>query len=467
MENNIDSTMNYQETLDYIYSFIDYEIMRIPRDAGNYDLRRMYELLERLGNPQEAARSIHVAGTNGKGSTAAMIASALQVSGYNVGFYTSPHLIDLRERIKFNGEMIAKPELIELVQQIKPEIEAVNEKATHGKLTTFEVLTALAFAYYKQKNADFQVMEVGLGGRLDATNVIYPEICLITSISLDHTEVLGNTLSKIAREKAGIIKPGSVVVSAPQEEEAEKVIEEVCAVSNARQIKVGKDITWRGISSDINGQALEVTGRLDKYELTIPLLGDQQFENAAMAVSALEALAERGFNISHANIVDGLAQVKWPGRFQILKRKPYIVADGGHNPEAVGRLKNALEHYFGISAGKRSSIAGVGEEQVEIEKAIMVFGASFDKDVSKVVSELSPLFDRVFIAVSRHPRALEAEKIQAEFARHDIEAHIAESVATALSRAIETANKKDLICVTGSFFVVAEAIEYLEGLTTR
>ena len=198
---------SYQQALDYLCSFVDYETMHLPRSAVNYDLRRVEELLFRLGNPHLAARSVHVAGTKGKGSVAAMVAAVLTASGYTTGLYTSPHLNDLRERIRVNGELITEEELIALVERLKSEVEAVSEKATYGQLTTFELLTALGFAHFKQKGVDFQVVEVGLGGRLDATNVIQPEVCIITSISFDHTEVLGSSLTEIASEKAGIIKP--------------------------------------------------------------------------------------------------------------------------------------------------------------------------------------------------------------------------------------------------------------------
>ncbi|HEX78899.1 MAG TPA: bifunctional folylpolyglutamate synthase/dihydrofolate synthase, partial [Dehalococcoidia bacterium] len=215
----------YQQALDYLYSFVDYETMHQPRDAVSYDLRRMCKLLARLGNPHEKARSVHVAGTKGKGSVSAMIASVLATAGYRTGLYISPHLVDIRERFRINGDFISQAAIVELTEKLKPEVAAMNCKATYGKLTTFELLTALAFLYFALNDVELQVVEAGLGGRLDATNVIKADVCVITSINLDHTEVLGNTLFEIATEKAGIIKPGSVVVSSPQPEEAARVIE--------------------------------------------------------------------------------------------------------------------------------------------------------------------------------------------------------------------------------------------------
>lgn len=438
----------YQETLDYLYSFIDYETMRLPRDAAHYDLRRMYELLGRLGNPHQAARSVHIAGTNGKGSTAAMVASVLSVAGYATGLYTSPHLDDIRERIRINGELIAERELISLVQELRPEIEVVHQKATYGSLTTFELLTVLAFAYFSLKRVDFQVLEVGLGGRLDATNVVHPEVSIITSISFDHTEVLGSTLSELASQKAGIIKPGSPVVSSPQPDEAARVITGTCNQCGVELVKVGSDLTWQSLSSGLDGQAFRVKGRLGDYELFIPLLGRHQLENAAVAVAVLEVLQEKGFKISRGDIKTGLAQVSWPGRFQILSHHPLIVVDGAHNPDAARKLRQSLEQYIGLSA------APVGAGQ---RRATLIMGASFDKDVDRVVSELCPLFSRVLVTHSRHPRAMAPESLKAEFARHGVEVEVVDDVGVALSLASPVDD--DLVCVAGSLFVVGEAIE--------
>jgi len=332
------------------------------------------------------------------------------------------------------------------VERFKPEIEAVSQKATYGQLTTFEVLTALGFAYFKLKGADFQVVEVGLGGRLDATNVVQPEVCLITSISLDHTEVLGNSLAEIAAEKAGIIKAGCVVVTSPQADEVDKVIQKTCLSYGVELVRVGSDVTWQGLSSNLNRQLFQVKGRLGSYELSIPLLGDFQLGNAATAVAALEVLAGKGFNISKDSITSGLAQVGWPGRFQILSHHPLLIVDGAHNPDSARRLKQSLEQYL------------------DFDRAILVIGASSDKDIAGVISELVPLFDKVIITSSRHPRAIALPPIVAEFRRHGVEAQAVEAISEALSLALALAGARDLICVTGSLFVVAEAIEQADKL---
>ncbi len=437
--------MDYQQVLDYICSYTDYEKVPMPHDPAFYDLRRVDELLAQLGNPHLGARSVHIAGTNGKGSTAAMVASALTASGYTTGLYTSPHLHTWRERLRVNGELISEGEFVSLVERVKPEVEAVNNKATYGELTTFELLTALGFAHFKLKGVDFQVLEVGLGGKFDATNIINPEVCIITSISFDHTEVLGSSLAEIAAEKAGIIKTGCVVVTSPQPDEVGKVIQETCLSYGVELVRVGSDVTWRGLSSDLNRQLFQVKGRLGSYKLSIPLLGQHQLGNAATAVAALEVLAEKGFNISRDSIIDGLARVSWPGRLQILRRRPLIVVDGAHNPDSAQKLRQSLEQYF------------------VFDRAILVIGTSSDKDIAGIISELFPLFDKVIVTCARHPRAMAPTLLKAEFARNGVETQVVEGVSTALSQALALAGDRDLICVAGSLFVVAEAIEWQGG----
>jgi dihydrofolate synthase/folylpolyglutamate synthase len=436
----------YQQALDYIYSFVDYEREPRLRDAILYDLRRMDELLARLGNPHLKTKSIHIAGTKGKGSVVAMIASALTTSGYVTGLYTSPHLITFNERIRVNDELIADDEVTALVDRLKPEVTAVNEKATYGLLTTFEIITALAFAYFAQKAADFQVIEVGLGGRLDATNVIKPELAVITSISYDHMEVLGHTLREIATEKAGIIKPNGIVVTSPQADEAMRVIEQTARDSQAKLIKVGTDVTWQSLGFDATQQSLSVKGQLGSYELTIPLLGAFQLENAATAVAALEVLVDKGYRVPRESLARGLAGVNWPGRLQVLNRHPLVVADGAHNPYSAGKLREALQQYF------------------KFDRAILIIGTSSDKDIAGIAVELVPLFDRVIVTRSIHPRAMAAAPLVAEFSRHGIKAKATDDISTALRRALTMAKANDLICITGSLFVVAGAIEQAQTL---
>jgi len=432
----------YQQALDYIYSYIDYEKEPIrPRGEARYDLRRVDELLARLGNPHLKARTVHIAGSKGKGSVAAMIASALTASGYTTGLNTSPHLHVYNERIRVDGKTVSDEELVALVEKVRPEADVVHKKATYGQLTTFEVTTVLAFSHFALKGADFQVIEVGLGGRLDATNVVRPEICIITSISFDHMEALGNTLVEIAAEKAGIIKPNSLVVTSPQVDEVAKVIEEACLGRDAKLVRVGSDVTWQSLGFDSNRQSLRVKGRLGSYELSIPLLGQHQLENAATAVAALEVLTEKGFHISRDSITDGLAQVDWPGRLQVLSRRPLLVVDGAHNPYSALKLRQALEQYF------------------DFDRAILIIGTSADKDIAGIISELLPLFDKVIATHSIHPRAMPTASVMAELGRQGVEAQATEDISIALPLALTLAGEKDLICVTGSLFVAAGAIE--------
>jgi dihydrofolate synthase/folylpolyglutamate synthase len=433
--------MNYRQAIDYINSYTDYEKIGMPHDPAFYDLRRVDELLSILGDPHRKAVSVHITGTNGKGSVAIMVASALTASGYGTGLYTSPHLHSWRERIRVDGELISEAGLAQLVADLKPHVEAVNRRANYGQLTTFEFLTAMAFAYFGQKGVKFQVLEVGMGGRFDATSVITPLVAILTPIGLDHTDVLGSTVAEIAAEKCGIIRPGSTVVISPQTPEAAQVIRQTCAERGAELITVGKDVSWRGLSSDLDGQKLRVEGRKGSYELFIPVLGEHQMGNAATAVAALEVLAGRGFEIPAEKIAGGLAKISWPGRFQVLRRHPPVVVDGAHNVDAARSLKKALKQYF------------------DLERAILVMGASGDKNIAGVIAELAPLFDRVIVTRSRHPRAMAPAPLAAEFSRHGIKARIAEDVPSALSHALSLAGDKGLVCLAGSLFIVGEALD--------
>jgi dihydrofolate synthase/folylpolyglutamate synthase len=434
--------MDYQAAVDYILSFTDYE--KLPGSAytaANFDLRRMDMLLASVGNPHQAAPAVHVAGTKGKGSTVAMIASVLSASGYRTAMFTSPHLHTIRERITIDGQMIAETEFASLVDRLEPEVERVNHCAQFGLLTTFEILTALAFLYFREKAVDYQVLEVGLGGRLDATNVVKPEVCVITTIGFDHTEILGNTLSRIATEKAGIIKPGCLAVSSPQPVPASRVISRTCRKLRVPLIRVGHEVTWSKERADLRGQNFSVKGQAGHYQLWIPLLGDHQLENAATAVAALEALASRGSEVSPESLKQGLAQVIWPARFQILGRQPFLIVDGAHNSESARRLRQSVELYF------------------PQHRVILVLGTSNDKDIKAIVSELAPLCQQVIVTRARHPRAADTKLLADQFAQYGLKAEITENVAQAMSRAKQLATDNNLILVTGSLFIAAEAIE--------
>ena len=437
------SQLDYQAAIDYVLSFADYE--RSSRSSVIFDTSRIEALLERLGEPHLATESVHIAGTKGKGSTAAMIASVLTASGYRTGLYTSPHLHSFTERIRIDGEPIPEAGFAALVQRLRPGLDAFNRLGVHGELTTFEMLTALAFVHFKERAVDFQVLETGLGGRLDATNVVQPKVCAITSVSLDHTEVLGNTLAKIAAEKAGIIKPGCVVVSAPQLPEVRNVMSSACLERGARLIEVGQDIVWRLTERSDAGQSFRLSGLGGSYDLTIPLLGEHQVDNAAVAVGIAEALAGLGVRISAEGIATGLSRVSWPGRLQVLRRDPLLVVDGAHNADSARRLAKALPEYFRFA------------------KAVLVIGTSRDKDIAGIVDGLLPRSTNVVVTRSRNPRAADVSALAAEFSRRGVKAKEADTVGSAVEMALRGAGRQDLVCVAGSLFVVAEAIEYHEA----
>ena len=438
--------MNYSQAEEYLNSFINYEqILGIPYAQRGYGLGHVEELLSRMADPQLAARTIHVAGTKGKGSVSIMIAQVLSASRYRTGLYISPHLHTLRERIRVDGTLISEAEFAAAMAEIKPFIEVMRQDTTFRQPTYFEVLTVLAFAYFKKKGVDFQVLEVGLGGRLDATNVTRPVVCIITPVSLDHTQILGNSLGEIAREKAGIIKPGCWVVISPQPEEAASVIGEICQEKGAKVVQVGRDVTCRKTGGDLYHQSLVVEGRTNKYHVSIPLLGDFQLENAAAALAALEILASAGFAISAADIAQGLDQVKWPGRFQILQQNPMVLVDGAHNVASIKRLVGNIKAYFGR------------------KRIFLVFGTSSDKDIPGIINELIPLSPQVIVTRTAHSRAAPLATLAAEFTKQGIDPESRETVAEAISRALSLADKTDLVCVTGSLFVVAEALDYFSA----
>jgi dihydrofolate synthase/folylpolyglutamate synthase len=435
--------MDYGEAEAFLNTFIDYEkIPGISFASEDYSLAHVEELLHRLGDPHRVARTVHIAGTKGKGSIAAMVAEVLTCSGYTTGLYTSPHLHSLMERIKVDGEPISRDEFAGLVAEAKPWFEAMGRDSLFRQLTFFEALTALAFCCFRKGRTGFNVLEVGLGGRLDATNVVVPEVCVISPISLEHTQVLGDTLEKIAYEKAGIVKPGGVVVNSPQPEEVMPVVRDVCRQRGARLVQVGRDVTWRKRASSLSCQAFEIEGKMGTHRLTTRLLGDYQIENGATAVAALEVLASLGFGVSRESIARGFSRVEWPGRFQILGRDPVVLVDGAHNVASARRLVESIRAYFDYS------------------RLFLIVGTSCDKDISGVVKELVPLSPRVVATSSSHPRAASAAAVAAEFVAQGITAESCEDVAQALSRTLSVANRADLICVAGSLFIVAEALSY-------
>lgn len=426
----------YQEALDYLYSFVDYSLTRGFRyNPEAFDLGRMVRFLELLGNPHQAYQVIHVAGTKGKGSTAAMIASALRAAGYHTGFYTSPHLSDYTERIQVDGVSITPEELVELVEFVKPIVTQVE------RLTTFEITTAIGFLYFQRKGANVAVIEVGLGGRLDATNVVEPLLSVITSLSMDHMAVLGDTLEKIAFEKAGIIKPGRPVVSAPQRDEARAVIDRVVRERDCPLVEVGWQYNFRPTAHSLDGQSFQVWSQTGApVDLTIPLLGLHQVENAATAYAALQTARQEGLKLTSEQIQQGFASVIWPGRFELLRREPPLVVDSAHNRDSAHRLRQALDDYL------------------PARPVILIYGASEDKDVEGMFDELMPRVDHVIATQSVHPRAADANNLVALAQQHGRTAEAVvplEAAVEAALRQAETTRPGAVIVAAGSLFVAA------------
>jgi dihydrofolate synthase/folylpolyglutamate synthase len=441
----------YQEALDYVYSFVDYSLTRNLRNLPEiFDLSRMFSLMELFCNPQQQYPVIHVAGTKGKGSVSALCASALNAAGYRVGFYTSPHLSDYCERIQINGENITHQEFVKTINEMKPMINKVE------KLTTFEITTAIAFWYFAQKNIDIAVIEVGLGGRLDATNVVNPIVSVITSLSLDHMNILGDTLAKIAEEKAGIIKNGRPIVLAPQKDEARRVVERIATERKADLIQVNQDYHYASRAHSLEGQSLciwpseeqklvdefiESGGRNDwePLRLNIPLLGYHQVENAATAYAALAVCRREGIRIPDCEIQLGFENVKWPGRFEIISRKPLVIVDSAHNRDSALKLRLTLDDYLPETP------------------VILVFGASEDKDVPGMFVELLPRVSRLIATQSVHPRAMEADKLVEIAHQFGSRAQAVLPLEDSLITACEMASDEAIVLVTGSIFVAAAA----------
>lgn len=368
-DNNLEK--DYQESLDYLVNLTTFGI--------NFGLGRIQELLKRLGNPEKSLRVVHVGGTNGKGSTAVMIARILQEAGYKVGFFSSPHMHDWRERMVINGQMIPKGKVIQAISSVRPYLEAmVAEGFEHP--TEFEVSTALAFLYFAEEKVDFAVIEVGLGGAIDSTNVVSPLISVITNIAMDHTDYLGNDLISIAKVKAGIIKPNSLVVTASVDPDVIDVFREQAKALDVPLWLVGEDVHWQSTWSGELEQEFELEGLNATYsKLRLHLMGLHQLRNAATAVTVCELLQTKyGAHIPEEAIYAGLREVKWPGRLEMLSLKPKILLDGAHNLDGAQALAQAIPLYTR-------------------DRLILCLGMLADKEREKVVKLLVPLADEVII----------------------------------------------------------------------
>ncbi|MBV7274586.1 bifunctional folylpolyglutamate synthase/dihydrofolate synthase [Clostridiaceae bacterium UIB06] len=437
--------MNYQETMDYINNTAKFGI--------NLGLGKTEKILELLGNPHKGLKCIHLAGTNGKGSTTAMITKILMNAGYKVGMYTSPYLEVFEERIQINGENISKKDLSEVVTEVLEAIKKVIELG-YEQPTEFEIITCAMFYYFYKNNVDFAVIEVGLGGKLDSTNVIEAFsstsgggvlASVIASISYDHMHILGDTLEKIAYEKAGIIKDGVPVIMYPQQKEAEEVIEKVCEEKGCKLIKVPNNCV----------EYLESNNKIDKYSITynqnirlrtndnvydieLALLGTHQLLNCATAVFVVEELTKRNINIKKDDILNGLKQVKWIGRLEIMKNKPLVVIDGAHNIDGITKLRENVELYF------------------KYNKMVLILGILADKEVDKMVKTIAPLAERIIAVTPNSDRAETAEELKNIIKEHDVRCEAVENYKDAYKLALSYCEEDDLLLISGSLYMIGD-----------
>lgn len=413
--------MNYQQALEYIHS--------VSWMGSKPGLERTRKLLSLMGNPQDKLRYIHVAGTNGKGSVCAMLASVLKSAGYKTGLYTSPYILRFNERMRINGVDIADEELAEITEYVKQFAETMEDHPTE-----FELVTAIGFEYFYRNGCDVVVLEVGMGGELDSTNIIKaPLVSVITELALDHTGVLGSTIAEIAKAKAGIIKQTRPVVSADNTTEGSAVISQTCKKLNSAHFAppydeiVNKKTTPNGISFTYNGQSY-----------TVSLCGTYQFRNAAIVLKTLEVLATEGINATIQNIKEGLASVSWRARFEIMHRSPCFIYDGGHNPQGVSAAVESYKAHFGN------------------QKAVVLIGVMADKDYTVELATLTEIAESFVTVRPDNPRSLSAEALSQAITAVGGISQAAESVADGVAMAIRLANGKNNVLATGSLYMYGE-----------
>ena len=422
--------MNYQEALSYINDK--------DKFGSRLGLSSIGKLLELLGNPHIGLNYLHVAGTNGKGSTSSYLENMLQSAGYKVGLYTSPFLERFNERIQINGLDIPDDILGRITSAVKEAADTMVEQGLEHP-TTFEILTAIAFLYYKEEATDYVVLEVGLGGRFDSTNIIDSSlVSIITTLDYDHIAELGDTLGKIAYQKAGIIKENAIVVSYPQDEEAVVVIKEVVAEKNAElyfspneQIKIKEESEFGSIFDYTDGKY-----KMDN--LKISMIGEYQVYNASLAVTVLLVLREKGLlKITDEEIRNGLSKTKWKGRLEVLKRNPTFLIDGAHNVQGINHLAKALELF-------------------DYDKLILGIGILKDKDVDHMIEKLAPMADIIVVTEVKMPRKLDVESLALEIKKYNENVYIEKEVKNAINKAIELASERDIIVFGGSLYLIGE-----------
>ena len=417
--------MTYEEALKYIHS--------VNWVGSKLGLERTQELLGKLGDPHKKLKFIHIAGTNGKGSTAAMLSSILEKAGYRTGLYTSPFINRFNERMQVNGKQIPDDILAELTEHISPYADAMEDSPTE-----FELITALAMEYFLREKCDVVVLEVGMGGELDSTNVIdTPEAAVITAMGLDHVKELGPAMADIARAKAGVIKPGCAAVSYGGNPEADAVFEQVCRERGAKLHTPGFSSIVPG-EFGLDGQSFSYKGWTD---VRIPLAGRYQLNNAAVVLETVAVLRERGWKISDDAVRQGMAATRWPARFEVLRRDPVFIVDGGHNPHGIRATAESLRRLF------------------PDRKITFVTGVMADKDVESILGLIVPLADRFFTVRPNNPRAMAAEELADRISALGVKATPCESVADGVARAVEAEGKDGVACALGSLYMSGEVRE--------
>src|ERR1700744_6240581 len=444
----IDPHPQYTKALNFLMSHTDYEKMRVVRyNTTTFSLDRMRTLLKYLGNPHTKFKTAHIAGTKGKGSTCHMLASMLQSGGLKTGLYTSPHIVDMRERIRLNGDLISHSGLVELVKRIEPALKKMGSE----RPTFFEIFTAMAFCYFADQKVDIAVIETGMGGRLDSTNVISPEVVAITSISKDHMSVLGNSLTKIAEEKAGIFKKDIPAVTCIQDGEIANVLKRVAGTAKAPLQVVGQDIefSYRFEITRPIGPHMRVclTTESSRFEhLAVPLMGEHQAVNCGLALAMLDKLKQRGFAFDDSKALEGLAKVKIPGRLEVVSKDPHVIIDGAHNAASVQAL-----------------FRGIGQH-IPYDSMVVIFGCNCDKDIDGMLQQISLGADKVIFTKSgNNPKAADPHELSNIYTeRYGKMAQVADSFSHAMEIAERAITREDLVTVTGSFYLIGEAKQFFQ-----
>jgi dihydrofolate synthase/folylpolyglutamate synthase len=418
----------YQQSLDYLYGLEKFGMI--------FGLTQVERILDAIGNPHQEIQTVHIGGTNGKGSTAAMMSSILQKEGYRVGLYTSPHLVRFTERIKVNGKEIEKEGVADLVGWMRKEIEAA---AISPPFTFFDFTTAMALSYFKQKWVDVAILEVGLGGRLDSTNVVDPLLSIITNIAKDHEEYLGKSIMKIAREKAGIIKRGRPLITAAEQPQVLRLFSKFCEAKGSPYYRVGKEFRYLRVEDedfDYEGLHRKLWG------IRLNLKGFHQVINATTALGAMEVLEELGYRVSTDSMIDGLREVDWPGRLEVVSSSPRVILDGAHNPAGASVLKASLEKEF------------------QYRHLILLIGIMKDKDIPSMLHLLAPLADHIILTKPHTDRATPPSMLKKALGQNGKKSEIAEDFKEAIERGLSLTREEDLLCITGSLYTVGEARAY-------